>query len=90
MAAQKGEQMLQRPFISKRASRGIQVRTRRRVVAGALGALSLFVLLSACDNGRPVNEPRVACMVPGDHCEYDDQCCSHRCYHDTGCAGGRP
>jgi hypothetical protein len=29
-------------------------------------------------------------LAPADHCEYDGQCCSHRCYHETGCAGGTP
>jgi hypothetical protein len=59
-------------------------------VSAALAAMSLFVLLSACDMGRPVSEPPVACLAPGGHCEYDNQCCSLRCYHDTGCTGGVP
>lgn len=65
----------------------------RSIVAAAFTMLSLFVVLSACDNGRPVNEPPgvgAACLARGDHCEYDNQCCSHRCYHETGCTGGTP
>jgi hypothetical protein len=28
-----------------------------------------------------------ACFAPGEHCVWDQQCCSGRCYEDTGCSG---
>lgn len=27
-----------------------------------------------------------ACKVGGEHCRWDGQCCSGRCYVDTGCS----
>jgi hypothetical protein len=66
--------------------------TVRRAVTGGLTALALFVLLSACaamkDAASP--DPDPSCLIPGTHCEYDAQCCSGRCYHETGCVGGTP
>jgi hypothetical protein len=77
---------------SRRSNRATPRVGARRIVGGALAALLLFVALSACEHGEPVNEPtgNRACMQPGGHCEYDAQCCSGRCYHETGCAGGTP
>jgi hypothetical protein len=64
----------------------------RRAVTGGFTALALFVLLSACDAIRDASAPNVdpSCLVPRAHCEYDSQCCSQRCYHETGCTGGTP
>lgn len=64
----------------------------RRAAIAAAACVSLFVLLGACDEGRPVNSATTAdkCLDTGKHCEFDTQCCSGRCYHETGCAGGKP
>ncbi len=63
---------------------------RRTIAVGFALVLALFALLSACET-RPASAPQtVACMKAGEHCEYDNQCCSERCYHETGCAGGTP
>jgi hypothetical protein len=65
----------------------------RRVVVGGLSGLSLFLLFCACapaesPKGQGTAENR--CLRPGGHCEFDDQCCSGRCQHETGCVGGTP
>ncbi|MGD0528597.1 MAG: hypothetical protein ABSE49_25910 [Polyangiaceae bacterium] len=64
----------------------------RGLVAGGLTVLTLFVLLSACDAIREASAPSPdpSCLAPRGHCEWDNQCCSLRCYHDTGCSGGTP
>jgi hypothetical protein len=66
--------------------------TARRVVTGGLTSLALFVLLSACaamrDAAAP--DPDPSCLAPAAHCEFDAQCCSGRCQHETGCVGGTP
>jgi len=30
---------------------------------------------------------KAACRAPGAECRWDNQCCSSRCYVDTGCSG---
>jgi hypothetical protein len=67
---------------------------RHKTLAGGFCALAIFILLGAC---APAGSPLVtrlagepACMKGGEHCEFSDQCCSGRCYHETGCTGGTP
>jgi hypothetical protein len=75
--------------LARRGSRGVG-----RTLAASFCALAVFVLLAACaPAGSTPPAARVgeaSCMRAGDHCEYSDQCCSGRCYHETGCAGGTP
>jgi hypothetical protein len=61
-----------------------------RLVTAVLTAAALLALGGACAPERPASSAEIACIAPGGHCEYDGHCCSHRCYHDTGCAGGTP
>ncbi len=65
----------------------------RGAMVGGLSGLTLFLLLGACAPAESPKGPRTSdnsCLRPGGHCEFDDQCCSGRCQHETGCEGGTP
>jgi hypothetical protein len=38
-------------------------------------------------NVQPASTPPPECRAPGAYCVWDKQCCSGRCYEDTGCSG---
>lgn len=59
----------------------------------ALGSIVLLAGLAACSATRdtaPVHAPSAgsnSCRAGGTACRWDNQCCSSRCYVDTGCSG---
>ena len=66
-------------------------------IARALGPiLSVLAVaaLAACaapaaQSAEPQSSPGHArvCKIGGSQCRWDNQCCSGRCYVDTGCSG---
>jgi hypothetical protein len=63
-----------------------------------LAALLCAAVCVACASSRaqspgvtnvqpPSATPAPACLAPGAYCAWDAQCCSGRCYDDTGCSG---
>jgi hypothetical protein len=78
------------------ASWTVEVTTMKRI-ARALGPILCVLALAASaacaapttagpdrgNNSRYVG----ACKIAGTWCRWDDQCCSSRCYVDTGCSG---
>jgi hypothetical protein len=58
-----------------------------------LGFVAFVAALSACGaSSEEVRYPAKgnaveSCRVHGAWCRWDDQCCSSRCYVDTGCSG---
>jgi hypothetical protein len=68
-----------------------------RRVARVMGALLSLGVCVACastraeapgvTNVQPAATPPPECLAPGAYCAWDQQCCSGRCYDDTGCSG---
>jgi hypothetical protein len=64
-----------------------------RRIARALGPLLIVAGLGACGASMPqsasMTEPerKSSCWKGGVECRWDNQCCSGRCYVDTGCSG---
>jgi hypothetical protein len=68
-----------------------------RQLARVIGALLCLGGLFACaaprteapgvTNVQPESKPAPTCRAPGEWCVWDQQCCSGRCYEDTGCSG---
>jgi hypothetical protein len=72
-----------------------------RRLARVIGALVCLGGLLACavprteapgvtnvqPDSTPPSKPKPVCRAPGDWCVWDQQCCSGRCYEDTGCSG---
>jgi hypothetical protein len=57
-------------------------------VCRILGPILILAGLAACGASMPPGKsPNVSCRGGGTDCRWDDQCCSGRCYVDTGCAG---
>lgn len=59
-------------------------------VARVLGPILCVVALAACaaeTSPPPAAQHAGQCTRPGDACRWDKQCCSGRCYVDTGCSG---
>jgi hypothetical protein len=65
-----------------------------RVIAGALLSACACLACAASRAGAPgvtnvqpsATQPP-ECLAPGSYCATDQQCCSGRCYEDTGCSG---
>lgn len=63
-----------------------------RAIARFLGPALCVVSLVACGAGsydrtsKNSGEP-TGCQKGGEQCRWDGQCCSGRCYVDTGCSG---
>ncbi|HEY1693192.1 MAG TPA: hypothetical protein VGG39_13585 [Polyangiaceae bacterium] len=65
--------------------------------ARLLGPLLVALGLAACaastqdrggvTNAQPATDEMGACRAGGAACRWDRQCCSGRCYVDTGCSG---
>jgi hypothetical protein len=64
-----------------------------RALARVLGPILVIVGLAACgasndQMGVTSRQGGTAqCRAGGDACRWDNQCCSGRCYVDTGCSG---
>jgi hypothetical protein len=64
-----------------------------RAIARVLGPIAIVAGLAACgaaDSPKGVMSEQAAdpqCRQGGAHCRWDKQCCSGRCYVDTGCSG---
>ncbi len=62
-------------------------------LARTLGPALVLLSLAACaasnrdERGVTNVQPTPACMQAGAKCRWDEQCCSGRCYVDTGCSG---
>jgi hypothetical protein len=56
-----------------------------------LGPILIVLLVGACgattSESKGATEAQPECTRAGAHCRWDGQCCSGRCYVDTGCAG---
>ncbi|HEY3819278.1 MAG TPA: hypothetical protein VGL81_19045 [Polyangiaceae bacterium] len=59
-----------------------------RRIARVLGPILVVVGLAACGaSNTQANYARTHCRAGGTDCRWDNQCCSGRCYVDTGCSG---
>jgi hypothetical protein len=63
-----------------------------RVVAPVACALGIAACASSSQDGRGVTNAQPSngstpCVSAGEWCHFDGQCCSGRCYVDTGCDG---
>jgi hypothetical protein len=64
-----------------------------RATARFLGPILIVAGLAACGASTTqsaiMTEPdrNAQCWKGGTECRWDDQCCSGRCYVDTGCMG---
>ena len=63
-----------------------------RSIARVLGPTLIVVGLTACGASStqsisPEHDRKAQCRLSGTECRWDDQCCSGRCYVDTGCSG---
>jgi len=66
-------------------------------IARALGPILCVLALAAsaacaapaAQSSEPHSSARQAreCKIAGSQCRWDGQCCSGRCYVDTGCSG---
>jgi hypothetical protein len=52
-----------------------------------VGGLTACAGSSAQSAGLSEPDRKFQCTKGGTECRWDDQCCSGRCYVDTGCAG---
>jgi len=61
--------------------------------ARVLGPIACLLALAACATSQPaptgVTAPQGGseCRKGGEPCRWDKDCCSGRCYVDTGCSG---
>ena len=67
-----------------------------RFIARVLGPALFVFAIAACTacagpamGDTAINSPGHAsqCKTSGSQCRWDAQCCSGRCYADTGCSG---
>ncbi len=64
-----------------------------RKLARIAAPIVCLVGLAACATttgdrpGATEMQRPMQCMSGGEHCRWDNQCCSRRCYVDTGCSG---
>ena len=62
-------------------------------IARILGPILIVAGVTACGASTAqsavmtVQERKAHCRTGGTECRWDDQCCSGRCYVDTGCSG---
>jgi hypothetical protein len=62
-------------------------------VARILGPILIVTGITACGASSmqsavmTEHERKAQCWKGGTECRWDDQCCSGRCYVDTGCSG---
>jgi hypothetical protein len=61
-------------------------------VARILGPILIVAGLAACGSSMQSalvtdKEHKAECREGGASCRWDNQCCSGRCYVDTGCSG---
>ncbi len=63
-------------------------------IARVLGPLVLLLGVAACAGSNEetggatqMQSPSARCKRSGEHCRWDNQCCSGRCYVDLGCNG---
>ncbi len=63
-------------------------------IARVLGPVVFLLGMAACASSTSetrgatqMQAPNARCRQSGDHCRWDDQCCSGRCYVDLGCSG---
>jgi hypothetical protein len=60
-----------------------------RILGAALCVLGLAACAASSTAGQQANAPQQTneCSKGGASCRWDGQCCSGRCYVDTGCSG---
>jgi hypothetical protein len=64
-----------------------------RTIARVFGPILVVAGLAACGASSPqsantADQARKSqCWKGGNACRWDNQCCSGRCYVDTGCSG---
>lgn len=62
-----------------------------KTIARVLGPILIVAGVAACGSSMKsanvAREPRSECRAGGASCRWDNQCCSGRCYVDTGCSG---
>jgi hypothetical protein len=63
-----------------------------KAIARIAGPVLFLLFVTACGTmadgtARPPHTGAAGCATGGERCRWDGQCCSGRCYVDTGCVG---